>query len=247
VFDWVDRTLMTTKADVTEIPFAVDPADYYAGVGFWWDMEFWNATVDRAAYLPGEFYWTPSTFPKLVLRFDPTTGLANISPTPYAVEADNETRFRISGRALTDTRGVLLIQAAQPWRTDWLTSGLYDDGWTKPHVPAQIRIFSEPTQTTPVIRYLTLGVGAAPGLALQPFQLTSNRGDVNAMAHAGDRVIQQIEVCVPAHGFADARLTTPDAAPVYGDPRNAATSGTARRAGVLLTEVAVADELGPAC
>ncbi len=248
VFDWVDRTLETTKADVTAIPFAVDPADYYAGVGFWWDMEFWNATVDRAAYLPGEFYWTPSTFPKLVIRFNPRTGLANLSPTPDVAEAVAETRFRISGPALTDTRGVLLIQAAQPWRTDWLSFGLYDDGWTKPHVPARIRIFSKPTQTTAVIRYLTLGVAAAPGLARQPFHLTSNRGDVKGMARAGDRVIAQVEVCVPAQGFADAKLTTPDAAPVgYGDPRNATTSALPRRAGVLLTEIAVADELGPRC
>jgi hypothetical protein len=248
VFDWVDRTLQTTKADVTALPFALDPADYYSGVGFWWDMEFWNATVDRAAYLPNEFYWTPSTFPKLTLAFSPKTGVANISPTPYAAEAVNETRFRISGTALANERGVFLIQAAQPWRTDWLTSGLYDDGWTKPHTPAQIRIFSTPTQTTSVIRYLTLGVSAAPGLAHQAFRVTSNRGDVRASAHAGDRVLAQIQACVPAHGFADVRLTTPVAGEIgYGDPRNALTSAIPRRGGVLLTEIAVADELGPAC
>ena len=247
VFDWVDRTLMTTRADVTAIPFAVDPADYYSGVGFWWDMEFWNATVDRAAYLPGEFYWTPSTFPKVVLRFNPRTGLANLSPTPYAAEADNETRFRISGPALTDTRGVILIQTAMPWRTDWLSSGLYDDGWTKPHVTAQIRIFSEPTQATPVIRYLTLGIATATGLAHEPFHLTSNRANVHARARAGDRVLEEITACVPAHGFADVHLSTPDSAVVYGDPRNALTSQIPRRAGVLLTEIAVANELGPKC
>jgi hypothetical protein len=248
VFDWVDRTLQTTRADVTAIPFAVDPADYYSGVGFWWDMEFWNATVDRAAYLPGEFYWTPSTFPKLVLRFDPTTGLANISPTRYTTEADNETRFRISGPALTDTRGVLLIQNAMPWRTDWLSFGLYDDGWTKPHAMARIRIFSEPTQTTPVIRYLTLGVATLPGFAHEPFHLTSNRANVHGLAHAGDRVLEQVTVCVPPHGFSEAHLTTPDAGEIgYGDPRSATTSAIPRRGGVLLTEIAVANEIGPKC
>jgi hypothetical protein len=248
VFDWVDRTLMTTKADVTALPFAVDPADYYAGVGFWWDMEFWNATVDRAAYLPGEYYWTPSTFPKLVLRFNPETGLANISPTQFAAEADKETRFRISGRALTDTRGVLLLQTDMPWRADWLTSGLYDDGWTKPHTTAQIRIFSTPTQTTPVIRYLTLGVVSAPGLSHQPFEVTSNRDRVDAFANDGDRVLAQVKECVPPHGFADVHLTTPVTGEIgYGDPRNALTSAIPRRGGVLLTEIAVADELGPRC
>jgi hypothetical protein len=61
-------------------------------------------------------------------------------------------------------------------------------------------------------------------------------------------VLEQIEACVPAHGFADVRLTTPVEASIgYGDPRNALTSAVPRRGGVLLTEIAVADELGPSC
>jgi hypothetical protein len=247
VFDWVDRTLVTTKADVTAIPYALDPDDYYSGVGFWWDMEFWNATVDRAAYLPAEFFWTPSTFPKIILHFDPSTGEANVSPTPYVAEADKETRFRISGRALTDTRDIFLIQAAMPWRTDWLSFGLYDDGWTKPDITTRIRIFSQPTQTTPVIRYLTLGVSAPTGVASRPFQVVSNRDVVNAVANGQDRVVESLHVCVPASGFSDVRLTVPTASVIYGDPRNATTSAASRRAGVLLSEIAVADEVGPAC
>ena len=69
------------RARVTMVPYPVRYADYWAGVGFWWDMEFWNKSVDRAAHLPGMFEWTPSTFPKLRLHFDPRTGAANRSPT----------------------------------------------------------------------------------------------------------------------------------------------------------------------
>src|SRR5204862_6755078 len=84
VFDWVDRTL-GTRADVTAVPYASVLGDYWASVGFWWDLEFWNASVDRAAHVPGEFLWTLSTFPKLFLRFDPSTGRANVSPSEYAL------------------------------------------------------------------------------------------------------------------------------------------------------------------
>ncbi len=247
VYDWVDRTLETTRADVTMVPYALDAADYYSGVGFWWDLEFWNATVDRAAYLPGEFLWTPSTFPKLLLHFNPRTGLANISPTRYVTIADKETRFRISGRALTDTRDVLLIDASMPWRADWLTSGLYDDGWTKPHVTARIRIFSEPAQTGPVIRYLTLGISAPTGVAKRPIHVVSNKTDIHADANGNDRVVEELNVCVPAHGFSDVRLTAAGTTVIYGDLRNATTAATSRRAGVILTEIAVADEIGPPC
>ena len=143
---------------------------------------------------------------------------------------------------------MLLIQTAMPWRTDWLTSGLYDDGWTKPGVTARIRIFAQPTQTTGVIRYLTLGVSGVPGIAQQPFHVASNRGKLNALTHSGDRVLEELKVCVPARGFADVHLTTPVSGLIgYGDPRSATTSGIPRRGGLLLTEIAGADELGPAC
>jgi hypothetical protein len=55
----------------------------------------------------------------------------------------------------------------------------------------------------------------------------------------------QLPVCVPAHGFADVRLKTGGYSPIYGDPQNTATFHSyARSGGILVTEIALADEIG---
>jgi hypothetical protein len=247
VFDWVDRTL-GTGASVTMVPFPVVLADYWAGVGYWWDMEFWNKSVDRAAYLPGQYLWTPSTFPPLFLRFEPKTGLANASPTGYVLEGDAETRFRIAGVAVADERTVLLIKTDRPWRAEWLTFGLYDDGWTRPGRAARIRVFAAPGQHEAVLRTLTLGVRAPFEVAARPFRVTSNRANVGGVAKGKDRVLASAQVCVPAGGYAEVRVSTPGDSVIYGDVMSARTwAGPGRHAGVLLTQIALADELGPAC
>jgi len=78
------------------VPYSVDYADYWAGVGFWWDMEFWNKSVDRRSTCR-EFLVDAEHVSEVILHFDPETGLANRSPAKYVVESDKETRFRISG------------------------------------------------------------------------------------------------------------------------------------------------------
>ena len=250
VFDWVDRTL-GTGASVTMVPFPTSIGDYFASVGFWWDIEFWNKSVDHAAYRPGEFLWTPSTFPKLMLRFDPTTGAASSSPTPYVVEGNKETRFRVLGNtvpAITDTRDMLLIKAAMPWRAEWLTFGLTDDGWTRPNREARIRVFAVPGQSGPVTRTLTLGVRAPFGVDARPFRAISNRDDVRTVANGYDRALVTLPVCVPAHGFTDVHVRTPESSKIFGDPKSARTFfSVPRRGGVIFTEIALADEIGPAC
>jgi hypothetical protein len=249
VFDWVDRTI-GTQAEVAMVPYPVNYADYWAGVGFWWDMEFWNKSVDRAVYLPGKFYWTPSTFPKIVLRFNPQTGAANRSPAPYVVESDEETRFRISGKQVVtphDTRNTLLLQAAMPWRVDWLTFGLTDDGWTKPHVTARVRVFSFAGQHGSVTRTLTLGVFAPYPIHARPFRAVSNLTTIRGVANGGNRVLAVLKVCVPAHGYSDVRLSTRQHSATWGDLKSIGTALRPRQAGVLLTEIAVADEIGPQC
>ena len=66
-------------------------------------------------------------------------------------------------------------------------------------------------------------------------------------ATVGDRVLAVVEACVPPGGFSDVLLRARGQSAVYGDPRNAATAGQPRQAGLHLTEVAVADEIGPRC
>ena len=53
-----------------------------------------------------------------------------------------ETRFRIAGNVQVQGQTMMLIDADRPWRTSWLTYGLYDDGWTKSGAAVMIRVFA---------------------------------------------------------------------------------------------------------
>lgn len=245
VFNWVDRTL-GPHADVTMIPYPLIAGDFWASVGYWWDIEFWNASVDHAAVFEGAFSWTPDTFPKVALRFDPLTGRANVSPSEYVVSAEADARFHIAGADEGRTRNAQLIRAAQPWRADWLTFGLYDDGWSKPGRTASVRIFSTPEQRGPVTRYLTIQLRAPGQVVGRPFRVVSNMSEWDGKADE-ETIRNQLPVCVPAGGFADVRVNTPNHSPIYGDPTDSVSVATPREAGVGLTQVSIADEIYPGC
>src|SRR5206468_11169268 len=103
----------------------------------------------------------------------------------------------------------------EPWRTEWLTFGLSDDGWTLPNRTARVRLFSPPDQKRSVIRTLTLGVQAPTAIRRRPFRVVSNRAEVRSVANDRDRVLAVVEVCVPAHGYADVRVTASGHSPTY--------------------------------
>lgn len=243
-FAWIDKTL-GRDANVTMIPYPLLLQDYGSNVGYWWDVEFWNAAVDRDATYAGAYSWTPTTFPKQTLKFDPTTGVANVSPSDYVVQAVADARFHIAAAStVLNYRGAWLVRAAEPWRADWVTSGLFEDGWTRPGVVANIKVFAEPGQTTPLKRYVTLAVHA-------PEQTQNAAIDVRSNVdrwHEDPLDVEtthQIAVCVPAHGFAEISIRSPAHTVIYGDPTTVASYGKAARiAGVLLTQIALADETG---
>ena len=47
VFDWVDRKV-GTGGTVTMVPYPFLYGDYWENVAYWWNMEFWNASIRRA-------------------------------------------------------------------------------------------------------------------------------------------------------------------------------------------------------
>jgi hypothetical protein len=244
VFDWIDREL-GTDAKVTMVPYPLLYNAYWADVAYWWNVEFWNVSVRRAAVYEGAYTGTPDSFPKIELSFDRRTGAANVSPSDYSVQGISETRFHLAGRARKEYRGAVLVRNERPWRTEWLTFDLYRDGWTIPHKTGTIRVFSSPRQTRPLVRYLTLSVRAPQGIPRRGFRVRSNAADWHGTA--GPRgTSEQIGICVPPHGFADIRLTAPHFSPIYGDPRSEESFFSyARSGGVLLTSLALADETRP--
>lgn len=245
-FTWLDRTV-GSGAQLTIVPYPTIPGDYYASVGSWWDLEFWNASATRAAYYPGEFEETPSTFPKLHLRFDERSGNANVSPTEWVALSSKETRFRISGTVLAEQYNVLLVDASRPWRTDWLTFGLTDDGWTLPRTTARVRVFAAPGQRTAVSRTLALAIRAPDTSPRISFDVRSNVARWHDDEANTGTVVGSIRLCVPRTGYAEARITTPIAAQTYGDMRDASSFGIERRLGLFLSSIALADEIGGPC
>jgi hypothetical protein len=244
VFDWVDRKLGSGTM-VTMLPYPFIYGTYWGNVAYWWNVEFWNASIQRAAVYEGAFTGTPDTFPTIALNFDQTTGRANVSPTDYVAQAVAETRFALAGDVLGNDRGLELVKTAKPWRAEWLALDLYRDGWTIPKKEGRIRVFAAPDQTGSTMRFLTVSVRGPQGEPPRDFQLVSNAS--NWRARAGPQpATKQLAVCVPAHGYADVRVTAPRYSPIYGDPRtDRSFSSYARSGGVLVTGIALADETHP--
>jgi hypothetical protein len=242
-FAWIDKALDTGEK-VTMVPFPLVVQNYAADVAYWWDTEFWNKSVDRDLVLDGAYSWTPKTFPKQSLRLDPTSGRANVSPSDYVVQAVGDTRFHIatSPGALA-YRGAALGRAQQPWRADWVTSGLFEDGWTRPGVTATLKVFATPGQTAPLERFVTLAVRTTPD-AKGAISVSSNadRWRQDSLPKATEH---QVAVCVPAHGFGLIDIASPTRTLVYGDPTTVDSYARAARfAGVLITSISLADETG---
>ncbi|HEX3805279.1 MAG TPA: hypothetical protein VHV52_00715 [Gaiellaceae bacterium] len=241
VFDWIDRTVGPT-ASVTMIPYAQISTDYWATAAFWWDLEFWNRSVVRAAYPDNKYAEIQASFPKLPLHFDPATGRTNVSPTPYVAESDLETRFRFRGPTVTLQRNVRLIEAGSHWQVDWLSFGLDDDGFTDPGRVATVRVYPKAGQTTPLRRFVNFQLESQA--AGESADFTSNAGAWNAQLAPKGELNEVASVCVPPHGFATIRVRAHGSTKVYGDIGTRAGIIQGRTRGVLVERISLADETG---
>jgi hypothetical protein len=243
---WLDSSL-GTGARVSIVPYAVS-TDFLTSQGNWRDFEFWNKSVVRDIHYgaPDEYRYTDPTFPKVTPVFNPRTGASDVSPTPYVVLASQESRFRISGTIQTNGPGVLLIRAEEPWRTDWLTFGLYDDGWTKPGATARIRVFATPDQHGARYRNLQIAFRSPDDVASRPVEIESNaarwQGDATPVTGR-----ESVEVCVPAHGFSDVFFAARGSSTIPGDQADQTQAQGSRQGGVFLPGIDLADEVGSPC
>jgi hypothetical protein len=248
VYDWVDGAV-GTSASVAMVPYPTS-SSWFVSQRIWRDYEWWNTSVDRDVDDgAGIFEYTGIWFPKLYLHLDPATGAANMSPAPYALTADQETRFHIDGKALVVMPDVTLTKVSEPWHADWLSFGLYDDGWTRPGATVRVRVFPRPGQHQPLTRFVTFQVQTPPLVAQRPFTVSSNLETrrLNAtITHT--TFVQSVRVCVPAHGYAEVRLRTLDSSSIPGDQSDEDSFElTDRQGGLLINQIALADETGPAC
>jgi hypothetical protein len=244
VFEWVDREI-NTESKAVLVPYPVIPQDYWANVGYWWDLEFWNKTVEYEAGIPNEFSGTPpGSFPKLAIRFDNHTGRANVDPDAFVLQAVSESRFHIAGTLRQTERNYNVVAPQRPWRADWISYGLYDDGWSRPNRAARIRVFAQPGQTGSLQRTVTLVLVAPQSVDTRPARISTNTGKWPLTVNQ-QSVSQAVNVCVPAHGYADITVRIDGSSAVPADLKSADTYLAARDGGVLFQQIALADETSP--
>ena len=247
VYDWLDEKA-GTNASVTEVPYLVS-TDYFVSEQRWRDVEFWNKSITRDALDPGGdvFAYTGIWFPKLTLAFDPATGLADVSPSPWAAVSDKDTRFGLAGSSAGTFEDVELMNVDQPWRAQWLSFGLYDDGWTKPGTTARIRVYPNPGQHGAHTHFFVFAVRPPDDVASRPVQVVSNIGRWAGNVSNAATTSASVNVCVPAHGYAEIRISTPDASAIPGDAATLAQTLGQRRGGVFFGFMAVSSSNGAAC
>jgi hypothetical protein len=110
-----------------------------------------------------------------------------------------------------------------------------------------VRVFAVPGQKGPVLRALSFRIRAPVDVASRPVSVSSNVDRWDDTASGGPTLLREIGVCVPASGHADVTIETPEFSQVYGDMRSSSTIGEYREGGVLLAQIALADEIGPPC
>ena len=241
VFSWVDRNVGPTGR-VTVMKYPVGGPDWWAGQGYWWDVEFWNeSAVDTMADM------SLKKTPHWRTNFDPRTGAAlDVPETQFALFHKSDVRFRLAGTQRAYDRDAYVFDTARPWRATWLTDGIYPDGWTRPHRPATITVFAEPGQKRPLQRFLTISVASPDPLEQRPVTISSNLGRWADEIPPDTSIDQAVQVCVPPGGTGEVTVSTPSVSAVYRDPTKSALSGHVDRpAGVLIRSIALADERAP--
>jgi hypothetical protein len=97
------------------------------------------------------------------------------------------------------------------------------------------------------MRTLTFQVRAPIQIPRRSFTIAWNGGSLHADANGTSSVSERVDVCVPARGFAEVSLATPVTSIIPGDQRSRDTWTLARKGGVLLADLSLADEIGDPC
>jgi hypothetical protein len=201
VLDWADRALPPGPRSAI-VPYAVAPDWGHAAI-LWWDVEFWNRSVERVYVIDG--HWEYAPFPHRELQPDPVTGvIAGTGHEPeFVVVAQADARLRLAGASIAENYDLDIIQAERPYRALWRSDGLDPDGWIVAGRRASIRVFATPGHGTELT-----------GIDVLMVDVT---GVHQKLHHA--------TLCVPAGRFADAKLPATAPVAVAPLPSNPAEGG----------------------
>ena len=242
IFAWIDGQV--PKGSVSMLPFPTAPGDFWTGASVWWDAEFWNEGIGRSLALGPSFSWTPTgTFPLTRLHVNQRTGEIAETPSDYLLDSPADTRMQVVGDRLGYDRGLQLLAVTKPWRAAWLSRGLSYDGYVRPGIPAELRVFAGLAATTRVQRQLVLKA-AAPSEAVQPIHFTF-AGQEHSL-EPGEITEVGTQVCVPAQGFARIPISSPTKTEVSkGVPLNPSFFAEPRIIALRLTDITLGEPSGP--
>jgi hypothetical protein len=228
---WVDAAAPSGTAAVLAYSLG---EEWYPSAVTWWDVEFWNARVDRGFMVGAYFTYTPATFPHWQLQIDPRTGViggAGADPPDYVVRTSLDARLGPAGSAVAASGGLELVDLEAPFRAAWMTIGLDPDGWTRPERPAVLRLFG-PAGETSVRASLSAPEVAAPRAA--------SIGSANVSLGSNETQEVTFAVCVPEHGYADVPIRVAGSTGVRAIPLVPPHSERIRAVGVRLSRIATA-------
>jgi hypothetical protein len=150
VLNWVD-TVVPKGADVAIVPYA---GYQYWGPNalLWWDVEFWNKSVNDAYVVDARWDYAP--FPHHTMKVDRATGaIASTEDAPPYVVADHtDARLRLIGATRNTNYGLDVLEVERPYRAAWISSGLDPDGWTRPGRRASIHVFGDAPTNVSLLR-----------------------------------------------------------------------------------------------
>ncbi len=226
---WIDAAV--EDGSVAMFAYSVGQ-EWYPSAVAWWDVEFWNARVDRAYRLDGYITYTPDTFPTPNVSIEPRTGVLSGVGTPdFIVRTTLDSRFGPAGTAVAAGPQLELVDLEVPLRAQWLTLGLYPDGWTHPARAAVLRIY--PPAGAAIV---SMSVSAPEVEAPRPVQI----GAQSFVLGSTETRELTFEVCVPEDGFAEVPIRAEGSTSVRGIPIAPPYSERFRPVGVRLSEVRTA-------
>jgi hypothetical protein len=214
--DWIDAAL-PGRPSVGVVPAPItlpaDPDEPHGAPSFvaefqsaWWYAEAWNKSVDRSFSFEGSPTYTP--FPRTDLRLDFDTGrLLSDEQSPYLAIAPGDPRFRPAGRVVAEDV-IQLLRAELPYRAEWATRRVRDDGWTRPGEPATVRVFGTAGRT--VGRRVRITLFAPPDLGgRRRYSIASPGSKRTGTLRPGESRTESMAFCVSRRGHADLGIDVP--------------------------------------
>lgn len=182
---WIDMTIPAGQHAQVIASTLGDPGSAY---GVWWDVSFWNRSVQETVVLPT----TPDLqqpFPQQFMiapsgAFIPYRGLGTgIGNGPYFVKAANDRSFGFrDAQVVTERFGIQLLKTTSPPVADWaLVQTLDDTGRiAQGGLPAVLWAFPRTPGQTEIPVRMTLGTWPPDGAGVVRYTVGGRRGALRA-------------------------------------------------------------------